>query len=386
MTTQEEGAMSIKTEPESIMQVSTLGEHEVLYTRSGNSYYPYSRKSNYQSNNKLNPIVNGARMKCIRCKSIYHLIKDCKEEDNRYNDDKRPDQRYKDRRYKNRNKESYIVEDQEDPEEVYIALFASQHSRNVEENITDCYMTTFVGECLGKGILDCGCPHSVAGYGWSAAYVESLDEEQKGRVKITPTKAKYRFGNGEAYQASKKMTVPAQLGNKPVLISYDVVEADVPLLLGKDTMKKAETEIYLHKDSVTMLGSNQPLCYTSSGHYAVPLNPKVRAIESEKPIRLLLSIDNISEKPEKEKEKLAWKLHQQFAHATSNKLKKLLKDSCIEDPILIEKIEELDTKCRTCRIYKKPPSRPVVCMALSRGFIQVISMDLKFYTGKNNST
>ena len=85
-------------------------------------------------------------------------------------------------------------------------------------------------------------------------------------MKTLPTESKYRFGNGQVYQATKKMTVPAQLGNQLVMLSYDVVKAELPLLLGKDTMKKAETEINLSTDSVTMFGNNQPLSYTSSGH------------------------------------------------------------------------------------------------------------------------
>ena len=87
------------------------------------------------------------------------------------------------------------------------------------------------------------------------------------------------------------------------MLTYDVIDAELPLLLGKDTMKKAETEINLHKDKVTMLGCEQPLSYTASGHYTVALSPQVLTIESNKPIKVLLSISNLADQSETEKEK-----------------------------------------------------------------------------------
>ena len=385
--------ISIKSEPDTIMEASASDQHdewylpasdlqhEVLYAKRGRAFYPYN--SNKSREPKMNPVVNGVRLKCIACKSIFHLIKDCEhryerqhEQETRHSENRN----YKERKPKSMNRRTYVAEgEDDDPEEIYIALFASHLGTDVETKIVNSYMNTFVGECLGKGILDCGCPHRVAGNGWSVAYIESLTDDQRKKVKVTPTQTKYRFGSGKIYQAIKKITVPAHLGNQLVLLSYDVIDADLPLLLGKDTMKKAETEIYLHTDSVTMLGSKQPLCYTSSGHYAVHLNPKTKAIESGKPVKVLLSTDNISEQSENEKEKIAKKLHQQFAHPRSEKLKKLLKHSGVNDEILNSKIEELDSKCNTCRIYKKPASRPVVCTSLAQCFNQVISMDLFFF-------
>ena len=73
-------------------------------------------RNNNDKREELNPIVNGNRLKCIACKSIYHLIKDCAHR-NSYN-----------RSQSNQNwrnpQGTYLAEEEPD-EYVHVQLFTS---------------------------------------------------------------------------------------------------------------------------------------------------------------------------------------------------------------------------------------------------------------------
>ena len=44
-----------------------------------------------------------------------------------------------------------------------------------------------------------------------------------------------------------------------------------------------------------------------------------------------------------------------------------------------QQIKDESSNCKTCQIYQKPPSRPVVGLTLATTFQECIAMDLKFY-------
>ena len=60
-------------------------------------------------------------------------------------------------------------------------------------------------------------------------------------------------------------------------------------------------------------------------------------------------------------------MHRQFGHSTSEKLKKLIKSSNIDDRELLEIIDTIDNKCQVCMKYKKTKLRPSVGFSLSKG-------------------
>ena len=51
-----------------------------------------------------------------------------------------------------------------------------------------------------------------------------------------------------------KVKIPASIGNQNIFIESDVVDNDIPMLLSKSAMKKANTSIDFQSDTVTMLG------------------------------------------------------------------------------------------------------------------------------------
>ena len=90
---------------------------------------------------------------------------------------------------------------------------------------------------------------------------------------------------------------------------------------------------------------------------------------------------NLQNKSEDEKFRIAIKLHHQFAHPRSDKLKSLLKDAQISDKTLEKHLDNLDDTCDARLRYIKPKPRPVVELPMARTFNETAAMDLKHWAG-----
>ena len=78
-----------------------------------------------------------------------------------------------------------------------------------------------------------------------------------------------------------------------------------------------------------------------------------------------------------EKEKVARKLHCQFRHPASTKLKGLLTDADVIDKELSEIIDPLDGNHEICQKFKKPKPKPIVGFPLAKHFNQTVALDFK---------
>ena len=134
----------------------------------------------------------------------------------------------------------------------------------------------FTGETLSAAVLESGASSTVCGKTWIDCYEVTLSDEDRVKVTKEPSSTNFKFGNGRKVASIEKVTIPATIGEQPVRIRTDVVREEIPLLLSKKLMKKAETNIDFKTDTVSMFGSQQELITTSSGHYAVPLGQRAR--------------------------------------------------------------------------------------------------------------
>ena len=100
-------------------------------------------------------------------------------------------------------------------------------------------------------------------------------------------------------------------------------------------------------------------------------------IEEQKFTEILLTIDNIEKKSNKEKQQIAVKLHKQFGHPKSSKLIDLIKSLGITDKNFFDVVEELDQSCDICLRYKKPKSSLIFGFSLANDFNETVAMDLK---------
>ena len=82
----------------------------------------------------------------------------------------------------------------------------------------------------------------------------------------------------------------------------------------------------------------------------------------------------LSEKTVSQKQ-VAEKLHHQFSHAKSGKLKVLLRDAEVIDKDLEDLSDRLDDSCSICKKCRRPKPQPVVGLPMTKMFNETVGMD-----------
>ena len=226
-----QGEQSIKVEPTYHQDVFYSSSNKFFLSRTG-SFNPRYRNSrffdrtndgrefsknldrstdNQEFVRKTNLLdKNSEILKCNVCGSIYHWRKQC------------PDS------YENKTKPK---------DESQIALFG------------EC-MDTLIGETLSMAVIDSGCAKTVCGQVWLDCYSQFLSNEDQQSVREEKSETSFGFGNGKVLKSIKCVTLPTFFANKTVLLSTEIIENDIPLLLRKDAMKKTKTYIDFSKDKI----------------------------------------------------------------------------------------------------------------------------------------
>jgi transposase InsO family protein len=250
----------------------------------------------------------------------------------------------------------------ENDEEVQVTLLTA-------ESDMDSKMNSLLGETIGSVLLDSGCSKTVCGEQWLQCFMDTLTDKEKSSVVEQPSTSVYRFGDGRRMNAEKCMVLPCVLVGKNIRIKTDVVKSNIPLLLSRSSMKKAEMILDLNNDSAIVFNTKVSLGTTTMGHYTLPIH---RPPTNETISYILLNNVRCMNKID-----IASKLHRQFAHPSSEKLRKLLRDAGRDDTELYSAVDQVTESCDTCIRYKKPRPRPVVAFSMGRTFNETVAMDLK---------
>ena len=190
------------------------------------------------------------------------------------------------------------------------------------------------------------------------------------------SETEFKFGDGKVVAS-----IPCNTEGKNVSLKRDVVKSEITLSLSKEIKKATELKIDFVNDRTNIFGKDIHLHFTTSGHYAIPLNEtnlnlKTSSVEDSNFVEVLLTIDKIEEKSKKEIKYIAIKLHKQFGHPKSARLIDLIKTAGISDKDLLDMVKDLDKSCEICMRCNRPSSRPEVGFSLTNDCNET-AMDLK---------
>ena len=133
-----------------------------------------------------------------------------------------------------------------------------------------------VGETFDKAIVDTGCPHTVAGMVWFKSYADTLSHKDKSSVCMFKSSNKFRFGDGILHNSQYRVVIPIYVNQSKHKLSVDVVNCNIPLLLSRETLKRANAQIDIGSATMRFLGESVPLLISTSGHMCLqigrPLN------------------------------------------------------------------------------------------------------------------
>ena len=183
----------------------------------------------------------GKRSRCAICQSTFHWAKDCP---HRKNEDVR------------------ITEDV-NVEECNITLFTKASMSDSE---------IFLAESLGSAIIDTACTRTVCGEKWLENYIKELSQDGVNKMLKTEILKPFRFGDGTVVYSTRKVKLPAKIGQTKCCVEAKVVPVDIPLLLSKTSLKRAGTVLDMKNDRAVMFKQPVPLEFTSSGHYCVDIS------------------------------------------------------------------------------------------------------------------
>ena len=200
-------------------------------------------------------------------------------------------------------------------------------------------------------------------------YLDSLDPAVKSKVVEQPSDTLFKFGGGTVLESQKKVTFPCVIAGTECEIQTDVVNSELPLLLSKESMKKAKVKLDLENDCASIFGREVQLQCTSSGHYCVPIDQINVSVEETKSALTAVKTS--------EETNIIEKLHKQFAHPSAKRLKSLLKDAGGYTEEHMDLVDKVTDDCSVCKQYKKTPGRPVVSLPLATEFNEVVAVDLK---------
>lgn len=313
----------------------------------------YSRGSQgNQPNRKMNPMgPDGKTLTCRCCGSFRHLVAECPhswENASKGNGQKKYDK-------------VNIAEDEN------VVLFTGFNKGEIVQLGIDAH------NCA---VLDSACSSTVCGRNWLEKYVNTLNEKDRMKIKQTVGQRTFKFGGGERLKSTGEYSLPAVVAGKEVLIMTDVVESDIPLLLSRKAMKTAGVKMDLETDTARIFGKDVALNLTTSGHYCIPIDRAEQISVSE------VFAVNFESMDRKDRYKTLNKLHRQFAHPPSKKLKALLQDAGQWKEDYQELLEDIGEKCNLCKRYMKTPARPAVSLPMASQFNEKVAMDLKQWTGK----
>ena len=375
------GSPSVKIEPEECHYVHGSGQSShrgrggfKRKSRGQGSFHPYRKTNSYSG--------------CYACGEKDHIARMCPFKKNEPNSSRNPMLQMQYLAHDGAEQISRMeAEDNAHVGSTYLTFMVSEHEA-VGETLEDCLVNDqpnlgcLVYETLACAVIDSGCTKTVVGRNWISHYKETLDESQLRLMTSEKCATPFRFGDGLEVMSTEKTKIPGCIGQSKIMIEANIVEKDLPLLLSKASLKKAGAVLDFTNDTLKFNGECINLFETQSKHYCVPLCNKKRLVigpEHWKRPSLVLTVTEeamFGKDPQEIKRKVE-KLHRQFSHPPSDKLKTVLKTAGFERREYLQAIDEVSNNCQICLLYKRPKPRPVVGLPRGKVFNESVAMDLK---------
>ena len=247
-----------------------------------------------------------------------------------------------------------------------IVLFSDLHDNNLNH---------LLGETIGMAILDSGCTRTVCGNQWLDTYLDTLSTIERKSVFSKPSVCSFRFGDGQVYDSNRTVVIPIHFGSQKAQLEVNIVSCNVPLLLSRLSLKRANSKLDFSNDKINILGEQVPIHISNSGHYCISLSRTTNCTTRDTE-KIFFTSPVVTGDTTGNKTKVL-KLHKQFAHPAPEKLKKLIRNSGSDDPDVYRLVDEISKNCDVCKKFKPTPLRPAVGFPVASSFNETVAMDLK---------
>ena len=118
-------------------------------------------------------------------------------------------------------------------------------------------------------LLDSECTKTVCGETWLQQHLHSLSFNECKQIKTSKINSSFKFGESKLVKSLKKVKITVVTSGVQATVTTDIVEYDITLLLSREAMKKAKTQIDFQEDKTNMFGKKVKIYFTSTGHYCI---------------------------------------------------------------------------------------------------------------------
>ena len=263
--------------------------------------------------------------------------------------------------------------DGEDPENVHNTLYNGMELFDIyhteQKSIRDIHHTEKTKNSI---ILDTGCVKNVSGTQAFDDLVSTLSPDTRKQIRCFPSDSHFRFGGDNVKKSLGFYHIPCSINGKNIFLSTDLVDADIPFLMSRETGERMKIDLSMEKREATFFGNTVKLDVTDSGHYSCPIGD----IIPDKNLEHKIYITNTDPKYQQIEVE---KIHKAFGHPARPQFERLFKDAKYECENLNAILNKLYENCLTCKKFHKTKLKPVVSMPMSREFNETVAIDLKVW-------
>ena len=249
----------------------------------------------------------------------------------------------------------------------------------VEESLEELILVTAEEK---DALVDCACPNTVTGKEWIEDFCSNLDEIDKLKVTVSESSKTFKFGGGERRKSLGKVVFPCHMGGMNIKVGTEVIEAELPLLLGNSLLKKVDAVLYIAREKAMMLGSEIRMRETKTGHYSIQIELPKKGVEFYRTDQCLIGSVPSGDDKELTLKNIA-KLHHYFGHRTKQ-LTQLIKNSNKYSDAVQDLLDQVESKCESCKLNQKAKPKPKAALPRATKFNEIVSLDLKEYKSGNH--
>ena len=232
-------------------------------------------------------------------------------------------------------------------------------------------------ETLGQALVDTASPYTVAGDMWFECYLDSLSRRDRSSIHLNKSNKRFCFGDGRIYNSKYHTTIPIYIQQCKYYLGVDIVSCNIPLLLSRSTLCRADAKIDIGSSTISILGVTSPLVTSSSGHLCLSISRSLDTTNDDS-TRLVSNVLFSSPEYGCDVKNKANKLHKQFSHPTADCLIDFIRKTGLCDQYLERAITEVTSLCEVCvKIKRREVNQDTLQLYRSDDFLSSSALETK---------
>ena len=237
-----------------------------------------------------------------------------------------------------------------------------------------------VEDAKDRGVLDSACSRTVAGAAWVQSYLRKLKDYDEESIPREEGDTQFQFGGGEMRKSLMRIGLPCMVGDIKITLFTEVVDAEIPLLIGTNSLEKAKAKLDFGLHRATIFETEVEMFRVGSGHFCIQLfSENLSSYIADEDARAG-AVEQVLIADEAELDyKQLQKLHHVFGHTKIDKLITLIKRAGKDSEVVQKNLEKIKSTCESCIKNSKSKPRPKVALPRASKFGDVVTVDLKEY-------